>query len=206
MMGKNRRQTRAATNGGSARFNERMYNRAGPPPAIEKVPFLGTTWYTRGVAYWFRRVVASILMLMALIAGTIITISLILVIVHSRAAIGVKIGALVVIALAIIYSFVQAFAKFFQVERLRKQARILRPNFDYRNDLVKRRRYGEMAGLLTIAVRAGSLLAGALLVISVIACFGWFVVMFIWTLQKEYGGEHDARLRLEEREARSRVV
>lgn len=204
MMGRNKRRKSAATSGSGRRFSEGMYNRPVSPP-IEKVPFLGTTWYTRGVAYWFRRSIASILMLIGLLAGTVITVSLIGVIVESRAAVGLKIGALVVIALAIAYSLVQAFAAFFRVERLRKQARILRPTFDYRSELAKRRRYGTMAGLLAVAVRAGSLLAGALLVVSVIACIGWFVVLFIWTLQKEYGIEHDARVRLEEREARSRV-
>lgn len=204
MMNKNRHQTRRSSGAEPPRFIERMYNRT-MPRSIENLPFLGTTWYTRGPAYWFRRVLASMLMLLGLFAATAITVGLTAAIAQSKVGIGVKISSLLVIALAIAYSFVRAFAAFFRVERLRRHDRIFRPSFDSQRELAKSRRYGAIGGVLAVAIRAGSLLAGALLVISGIFCFGWFVVLFIWSLQREYGVEHDARLRLEQQSARSGV-
>lgn len=57
---------------------------------IEELPFLGTTWYTRGPAYWVRRVLASVLMFLGLAMAAVITVSLIGVVLTSDTASLVK--------------------------------------------------------------------------------------------------------------------
>lgn len=44
----------------------------------------------------------------------------------------------------------------------------------------------------------GSALSGALLAISVVANFGWFIVLFICAFQRYYLGEYAARIRLQQ--------
>lgn len=44
----------------------------------------------------------------------------------------------------------------------------------------------------------GATLSGALLVISGIVNLGWFVVLFISGLQRYYGAEYGARVRLQQ--------
>jgi hypothetical protein len=44
---------------------------------------------------------------------------------------------------------------------------------------------------------AGSVAAGALLVVDLIGYYGWFVVLFLFTLRPEVGAERNARLHLE---------
>jgi hypothetical protein len=182
------------------RFSEGVYNKSTKPRPIEKLPFLGTTWYTRGAAYWFRRVLASVLMLIGLTAATAITAGLVGAIVQSNSSIAIKFVALVVIASAIIASTLRAFKAFFRVERNRKIGRIFRPDFDSQAATSKGRRHAGVAAIVAAITRTGSLIAGALLVVSVVFCFGWFIVLFLWTLQRELGVEHDARIRLEQRQ------
>ncbi|MBK0868301.1 hypothetical protein INP57_15920 [Saccharopolyspora sp. HNM0986] len=166
---------------------------------IEKIPFLGATWYTRGPDYWFRRVLASILMFIGLMVTTAITGGLIGAIVTSSVALPVKVVALLVIASAIGYSLVRAFAAFIRVEKDRSAGKLLRPGLDSSKAIARNRRYGGAGIVVAALARVGSFLAGALLVVSVVFCFGWFVVLFIWTFQKELGVEHDARVRHEQK-------
>lgn len=169
------------------------------PPAIEKLPFLGTTWHARGPAYWFRRVLASLLMLLGLGAATAITAGLVGAIVQSHISVVVKIIAVLIIAAAIGVSMARAFKAFFRTEQNRKNGDILRPEFDEQRARSQGHRYAAAGTLLAAATRTGSFITGALLVVSVVCCFGWFIVLFVWTLQKELGVEHDARIRLERR-------
>lgn len=169
------------------------------PSDIEPIPFFGTTWYKRGFSYWVRRVIASLLMLLALIVGTLITGGAVGGIITSKASLAVKIPILLVIVSAVAYSSYRAFVAFFRVEKLKKNGDILRPGVDKESAVSRASRYGMAGGALAALARAGSALAAALIVISVVFSFGWFVVMFLWTLQKEYGIEHDARIRLEQK-------
>lgn len=61
-----------------------------------------------------------------------------------------------------------------------------------------RRRAGSAGAARGIAAAMGSAAAGALLVISVVANFGWFVVLFISACQRYYLGEYAARVRLQQ--------
>jgi hypothetical protein len=185
----------------SPRFNKATYNKATKPP-IEKLPFLGTTWYKRGASYWLRRVLGCFLMSLMLGGATVMTAGRIGAIVESRVAMIIKVIALGIVACAIALSTFRAFKAFFRAERNRKLGRLLRPNFDSERAAEQSRRYGTVGAILAATARAGSLVSGALLGLSVIFCFGWFIVIFLSTFQKEFGVEHDARLRLQRRQRR----
>lgn len=107
---------------------------------------------------------------------------------------------LLVIGSAVTYSLHKAFNAFFRAEPINKSAEILLPGVDGDRAASRAARYGMAGSALAALARAGSALAAALLVISVVFSLGWFAVMFLWTLQKEYGIEHEARLRLAQRQ------
>ena len=161
---------------------------------------MGTTWVERGPAYWVRRVVAAGLMFLALAVAAVITGSLVGAIATSDVALPVKGGALLVVACAVGYSFVRAFSAFVRVERIRAEGELFRPGFRAEQEVARSRRLGEAGGIAAALVQAG---AGILLVISVVFCFGWFVVLFLWSLQREFGIERDARIRYEQRKSGS---
>lgn len=165
-------------------------------PTIEKIPFFGTTWYKRGPAYWFRRLLASLMMLVALAVALAIMWGLVAAIVVDHAVpLAVRGLGLALIALASGHSMVRAWQAFVTVERRRRAGEMLR-----QPDLVgdRRQRRAGLAGAVTgTTAIGGSLAGGALLVIGVVGYLGWFIVMFVWTLQREYGIEHDARVRFE---------
>lgn len=179
------------------RFDERMCNN--PPLPIEKLPFFGTTWYTRGPAYWFRRALLSLLALLTLYGATAGMVGLFGAIVESKDPITVKVIALSVITLGISFSFVWALQEFFRAERRRRAGQLLRPGVSSQLATQRGRQYGALGAALAVGARGGSLIAGVLFVVSIIFCYGWLVVFFINTLRREYGVEHDARLRLERR-------
>lgn len=167
---------------------------------IERIPFFGTTWYKRGLSYWVRRIIASPLMLLALLVGTLITGGAVGALITSKASLAVRVPILLAIGSGVTYSSHKAFKAFFRAERIKKSAEILRPGLNGDRAASRAARYGMAGSALAALARAGSALAAALLVISVVFSLGWFAVMFLWTLQKEYGIEHDARLRLEQKQ------
>ncbi len=101
-----------------------------------------------------------------------------------------------VLCLVFLASFVQPVRAFRTGEQRRRAGLLLRPDLPPGGG----RRAAGTGGAGTAAlVRAGNPVASVFFVLGVIGYFGWFVVAFVWALQREFGFEHDARLRLQQR-------
>lgn len=165
-----------------------------PAEELEAVPFLGRSWFARGPGYWLRRVVIVVLMLAGLAVACGIEYGL------ARAALAARPAALrVVLAAAVCLAFGSSFVRpvraFRGGEARRRGGLLLRP------DLLPgggTRAGAGGAGVGALA-RAGSPAAAGLLLLGVVGFFGWFLLLFVYSLQREYGTEHDARLRLQQR-------
>ena len=165
---------------------------------IERLPWLGRSWYKRGPSYWLRRVTAVLLFAVGLAVAGLWAYGFGSYIVTDRGLpVGVRVMILVVVAGAIVYSGFKAWQGFREGERLRRAGR--RPT---------QRRLGTGAGATGMStgasVRRGSAVTSAFLVIGSVFFLGWFVVLVLWSLQPEYGIEHQARQALEQLRAERR--
>lgn len=165
-----------------------------PADEVERVPFFGTTWYTHGIGYWFRRVLAALLMLAGLLTAFAFE--------YAAFSIGSTFSAAparwawyITFAVLLVVSFVRPTRAALDARRRRKAGLVLRPDY---TPGMSTRAGGGGAGVGYLAT-TGSVAAGAFLLVSVVFFFGWFVFLFLWTLAPEYGVEHDARLRLQKR-------
>ena len=163
-----------------------------PRDEVEPLPFFGRTWYVHGVDYWFRRVVMALVALAAL--GVAVAVEIALLNVASK--IGSDVGRWAwrtAWAAQVIASLVRPARAMLAAARLKRAGQLLRPDWPQSAQATGR---GSRVGAVA---RIAAALAGARLVVDVVLSFGWIVMFLIWTLEAEYGVEHDARLRLQRR-------
>jgi hypothetical protein len=149
------------------------------------------------VAYWLIRVTIAGLVTFILALGCLMTWGLGYGLWRSGLPLLVRISFLLVIVAAIVRSSIRAWSAFVLVERSNRVARpmTLAEAAGDRSSPRERRRAG-VAGAARGAAAIGSAVSGALLVISVVANFGWFVVLFVCAFRRYYLGEYAARIRL----------
>jgi uncharacterized integral membrane protein len=169
-------------------------------PPIERVPGLGRTWYKRGVAYWTLRAVFVLMALFILIVGCFMTGGLGYGLWQSGLPLIVRILLFLIIVAAIVRSSIKAWSAFILVGRSNRGTHpmTLAEAAGDRSSPRERRRAGTAGAARGTAAAMGSAVSGALLVISVVANFGWFVVFLICTFQRYYLGEYAARARLQQ--------
>lgn len=167
-----------------------------PAEEVERLPFVGTSWYTRGWSYWLRRGLLTVLFLGVLVMGLVFEWAIFSIGSDFRTPLSRRIWY-VLFSLLLAASFVRPT----QVA-LAQRRRVKAGQLVHLGATNKRRSAAGGAGIGYLAT-TGSVAAGAFLFIGVIFFFGWFVFMFIWTLTPEVGLEHDARLRLQRRHPRT---
>jgi hypothetical protein len=163
-----------------------------PADRVESLPFFGRTWYVHGIDYWFRRAIALLLALVGLAVACTIEYALL----NIASGIGSATGRWAWRAgwaTLLVASLIRPMRGLLTATRRRRAGHLLRPDWPGPAN-----RTSGGAGLGTLA-RTGNTLAGAALALGIVLFFGWFVVFLIFTLQPEYGIEHDARLRLQRR-------
>lgn len=173
-----------------------------PIDDIEPIRGFGRSWYSRGPKYWLLRGFLALMMMISLSVACAVEDRFLTAALSSPSATARAVMT-VVLCLAFVASFVQPVRTFRTVEQRRRAGLLLRP------DLLPgggRRPAGAGGAGLGALVRTGNPVASAFFVLGVIGFFGWFVVAFIWALQREYGIEHDARLRLQQHLARVPVA
>lgn len=102
-----------------------------------------------------------------------------------------KVAFVGLLSVCLVGSFVQPFRRYREAERRRRAGLPLRP------EVTTSRRGAQRGGALGALAYGGVGIAQGFFVIGVALGFGWFAFMLFFTLQKEYGLEHDARLRYE---------
>lgn len=175
-------------------------------PHIESIPYFGTTWYRRSVSYWLRRALASVIFFFVLVIFTLMTEGLVQVIATDRSVpLLVRGIILVIIVAAIVRSVIKAWSAFNAVNRARKHGAAMSlaeaSGEPPRSPRERRRSAGGGTGTGAFAT-AGSVAAGALLVISVVFNFGWGVVLLIVSFQKYLTPEEFAAWQKIERKRR----
>lgn len=166
-----------------------------PVEDVESIPFFGRTWYVRGIDYHFRRIVAALLWLITLVVATVIVYDIFdfASTVHSLPERwSWRVGSSVLLIVSLIRP-AQAFVK---GERARRAGQLLRPH--YVPGMRERRPGGGVA--MGAMARTGNPVAGALLFISAVIFYGWFLLQMYTMLRPEPDLEYDARRRLQERE------
>ena len=164
-----------------------------PPAEVEVLPFFGRTWYVHGVDYGARRAIAVVLASIGLAVACAFEVGLL----EAGSGLGAPVGRWLWRAgwaALLVASLVRPARALVEAERRRRAGLVLRPGWGVGSPA----RRGGGAGIGAMA-RARQSLAAATLVLGVVLFFGWFVVFVISTLQREYGVEHDARLRLQRR-------
>jgi hypothetical protein len=169
-------------------------------PPIERVPGLGRTWLKRGVAYWIIRFMAAWLLTFMLAVGCVMTGGLGYGLWRSGLPLLVRLVLFLVILAAIVRSSIKAWSAFILVGRSNRGTHpmTLAEAAGDRSSPRERRRAGMAGTARGTAAVMGSALSGALLAISVVANFGWFIVFFICAFQRYYLGEYAARVRLQQ--------
>lgn len=169
-------------------------------PPIERVPGLGRTWYKRGAGYWTLRAIFVLMALFILIIGCFMTGGLVYGLWQSGLPLIVRILLLVVIVAAIVRSSIKAWSALILVGQSNRGTHpmTLAEAAGDGSTARERRRAGTAGAAGGAAVAMGSAVSGALLVISVVANFGWFIVFLICTFQRYYLGEYAARVRLQQ--------
>jgi hypothetical protein len=163
---------------------------------IERLPFFGTTWYRRGVAYWSRRALLSSLLLVALAGATLMLVGFVSGIEDRSIPIALRVVIYGIVLAAVVRSFIKGFQALISVERKRRAGEHFDAPDAMRSSRSRRAGWhGAGSGAATVM---GSASAGASIVLTVIGYYGWIVVWFLFTLRPEYGAEHNARLRLEQ--------
>jgi hypothetical protein len=166
-----------------------------PLDEVESIPFFGRTWYVRGVGYHFRRVVAALLWLVTLVVATVIVYDIFDFASTVRSVPG-RWGWRAGFAVLLIVSLIRPAQAFVKGERARRAGELLRPR--YVPGMRERRPGGGVA--VGAMARVGNPVAVALLVISAIFFYGWFLLQLYAMLRPEPDLEYDARRRLQQRE------
>lgn len=169
-------------------------------PPIERIHGLGATWYTRGAGYWTIRTLIVFLSFIALLVGGAMTFGFGMGLWQIQAPIVVRAILLAVVFAAIVRSSIKAWSAFIRVQRSGRTSTpiSIAEAADGRSFGRVKRRVGWSGAVTGTTAALGSVIAGALLVVSVAFNFGWFIVIFISAFQKYYGDEASARARLQE--------
>lgn len=152
---------------------------------IEPLRGLGTTWYERSVSYWIRRVVVTIIATALVALWTAIVGAIIL---HSGPVWSPSFIA--VLTAEIVLSLVTGVWQFRKI--------LKRPYHWAGKDGTRATRTGVWAGSLGSLIRAGNVLAGALIAILAFVTYGAMLAMFAISLMPELPLEREARQRLAE--------
>jgi hypothetical protein len=160
---------------------------------VEALPLFGTSWYTRGVSYYLRRVLAVLLLLIPL--AVVVTFDVALFRAFDDSSSAARLAWGLVLGVLFLASFVWPLRNLRREQDRRRAGEIVFPN--YFPGVGRRPVAG--AGLGALA-RSGSVLAGAFLAVGSVIFLGWVIIAFLETFRHEYRVEHDARLRLQRRE------
>lgn len=160
---------------------------------MESIPFLGRTWYVRGIDYYLRRAFAAFAGAMGLLVATSAEIGLFEVALTDGPVTRWVMGT--ILTLLLIVSLIRPGQAFIRGEKARRAGELLRP--EHVPGVRERRPGGGVA--MGVMTRAGSPVAGAMLVISVVIYYGWFLLIMYMLLRREPDQEYDARRRLQER-------
>lgn len=179
-------------------MGEGNYARPRVEPPIESLPILGTTWQQRGPAYWSRRALIFVAVLVGAASETLIVWSLLNVIARDGSkSIVFRAIILSIIAVISLSGFAYWLRWFLRVERRKRHGELAYP--EYGPWTARRaREAGFFGGGIGGMARAGDSAAGAFLAVAAVITLGALPFLIIRTLQREYAYEHDARLRLEE--------
>lgn len=155
---------------------------------VESIKLLGTTWDRRGPAYWARRAgVSSAYLVLAAGGGALTYLLAYEEWVNTAAPIPVKIGLIVVLAVAAIWTGVATFRAY---QRAEQSPRRSRPG-------TRRTFFTPQPGLLGTAKMLGILVVGVAFCVPI--TLGGMSVTFAYSLRREFFGEHQARLRQQHR-------
>lgn len=157
-----------------------------PDVTVPSIPWIGTTWYERGLPYWMRRVAMVIFALLILAAWT----AMIGTFVRSSGPAGSP-AFIGVLSAEIVFSIFSGAWLFNRMWRHTSQAWVTghRPS----------RGAGATAATAGIFARAGSVIATAFLGIGVLLTYGLFLAAFITALAPVLPTERDARRLLAEK-------
>lgn len=165
-----------------------------PADDIEALPGFGRSWYRRGPTYWLRRGFLALVMVIMLGLACEIEFTVLTSIWSNHSATKREVET-ALLALAFVASFVQPVRTFRTGEQRRRAGLLLRPDLLPGGVPLSD---GTSGGRLRTLLRTGDRLMSASLLLAVVFHFGWIMIMFIWAFQREYGIEHDARLRLQQ--------
>lgn len=151
---------------------------------VEPIKLLGTTWDSRGAAYWARRAGLSFVYLVVAVGGGALAY---LVAyeewINPTSPMAVKIGLIVVLAVATVWTGVATLRAYQRAEQSPTHSR---PG-------TRRTIFTPQPGIL------GTVKMIAILVVGLIFCapiaLGGMAVTFAYSLRREFFGEHQARLR-----------
>jgi hypothetical protein len=151
---------------------------------VEPVKLLGTTWDSRGPAYWARRVGLSFVYLILAAGGGALTYLLAYEEwIGTTSSMAVKLGLIVVLAAAAAGTGAGTFRAY---QRAEKSPRRNPPG-------TRRTMFTPQPGILGSAKMIGILAVG--LAFCVPITLGGMSVTFAYSLRREFFGEHQARLR-----------
>lgn len=173
-------------------FSEGRYG--SPPKApVERLPVLGTTWYTRGASYWLRRVAIFFVVLFAA-ACQVFFVGIIFSVIanDSSKTPTFRVVALTIVGICVIASLVYWTRWFIRVEGRKRRGELAYPDYVPRTS-----ESGALAGGMGAMARSGDSAAGGCVFAAAVLTAGATPYLIVRTLQKEYVYEHDARLRLE---------
>ena len=172
-------------------------NRARAPQAkqqVESLPFLGRSWRKRGVSYWIRRSLITVVFVLVLVLLRTITYGLVQVVATASIPLWLRVLLLAIAASAIARSMIKAWSAFNIANRQARKRGITmsmaEASGEPRRTARERQRRGVAgaAGLGALAVLG----SGALLVVSVLFSFGWGVILVIASCQKYFSPEEFA--------------
>jgi fumarate reductase subunit C len=150
---------------------------------IEPIKLLGTTWYRRGPGYWARRISLSFVYLLLAAGGGALTYLLVRTIwVDPTAPTVVKIVLTVIAAAATVWTAVITVRAYRRAEQTSVRNR-------------RTRQRGILGALQTLGF----------VIVAVVCCvfiaFGGLAATFGYSLRRDFFGEHQARLKQQNREA-----
>ncbi|RDI64346.1 hypothetical protein [Nocardia pseudobrasiliensis] len=152
-----------------------------PHPGLEisKLPFLGTSWYTRGLSYRLRRAWLTFFILL-MSAFPIWGVCIVFVLIISKATGGFRITLLAAAIAGVCWSFVLGYRS---ITRARQEERRLLAGQSAISSTSRPGSSGTAAGLgLGVAGLGGSALAGGLLLIGQLFVVGWLAMVVVKTL------------------------
>jgi hypothetical protein len=178
--------SKASSDNSTTRTAARQFPpRAQLPPgvSVESLPGFGTTWYDRGASYWILRAgiaifTAALVALWTFIVGAVV---------HSSGPTGSPAFVAALIA-EVVLSIATGIWQFRKIRN--------RPYRWTGKDRDRTRAAGPWAGSLGSLARAGSVLAGLVIVVLALLTYGAMLAVFALSLMPELPPERQARMRL----------